>query len=218
MKNDKRQGLEERFNLAPRDNNVPQNVDTKAEQLNRQKVMRYLRSTPKYENIMQKEREILKVQDVDTSMRSIIDMDPNLRNVVYKKDSGVTEQLIDHSEKLAKRKIIHSAVRKKLGPFKYAALTGKMGIDTFFILFAAVGAFAIPTYFFIKTYKVRNNMKMAKARVNPKGVDELDIDDFSLDFTNMRVDEIRNERLNQAKINSQIEALTKDLYGTRHSS
>lgn len=209
--------LADRFNLESKMDDSLQKVDKQAQELNKQKILRYLRSTPKFENMMQKERELININEMGTTMKSLIDADPNLRKLVYDKKTGIPDHLIKHTETLAKRRVVNTIARKSLGPFKYAFITGKLGVDTFFLIFAAVGMFAIPTYFFFKNYKVRNSLKKINEKYKLQGdAGEIDLDDMSYDFTNMRIDEIRREQLKQAKLYSQIDELEKELYGSKY--
>lgn len=208
--------LSSRFNLTTNKESAIENVDKKVQESNKLKVLRYLRSTPKYETMMQKEREIIKIKDVGTTMKSLIDADPNLYKLVNDKNNPIPDHLIKHTETLAKRRVVNAIARKQLGIFKYAMFTGKLGVDTFFLLFAAVGTIAIPTYFYATTYKVRNQLKKVNEKYKSENSgEEVDLDDISLQFTNMRVDEIRQEQLKKAKIYEQIDKLDKELYESR---
>lgn len=217
MANNNKDKLSERFNMEPKMNAEVNKIDENERELNKQKILKYLRSTSKYEMTMQKEREIIDMKNMGTTMQSLLDMDPNLRRLAYDKKTGISDRLIKHTETMAKQRIVNTLARKQLGPFKYAFITGKFGIDTFFLLFAAVGMFAIPAYFFTKNYKLRNKLKMVNKKKNFEDEDgDIDIDDVSYDFTNMRVDEIRKEQLKQATISAEVRKLEDELYGKRH--
>ena len=164
---------------------------------------------------MQKQREIMSFEDEQFTMRGVIENEEAIRKDVYDNKNPLPDSWIARSEKQALQGLAHDIAKKRLGLFKYKLFTGKLGIDTFFLVFAAFGMFVIPAYFYVRDYSRKQAFIEIRKERGLDNLDEADVDERSFDYTIMPLDEIRKERLKKAHIYAEVERLEKELYYSR---
>lgn len=111
-----------------------------------------------------------------------------------------------------------TASQKKHGEIMAKILHGRLGVDTFFILFGVFGIFAIPYYFWTKKESRRAHTKLAG--IDPEIIENLheddpdiDLDDVSYHVNYYDLSEVRREAREEREKEKVKQELIEDVYG-----
>ena len=110
-------------------------------------------------------------------------------------------------------------MERKYGPVFGSFFRGKVGFDVFFVLFSVVGLVAIPSYFMVRQYRVREFMKanniapVSLEDLESEGNQGIDIDDISRHVTFYDQSEFKQRMINKIKVENEIAKLDGELYG-----
>lgn len=149
-------------------------------QKNRAKIEKYIRSTPKFEEMYQQQKRSMKSTSLKISAENVLENFSDLQKDFQQK--GLNQNHLKLIDKLIEKRAVNAKFQKSTN-LAANILRGRLGVDVLFLGFAVTGMFLIPSYFYFKQREHKKYISEIKKTFEKDNKNrEIDIDETSLDF------------------------------------